>query len=161
MDILELWRESYADPLVPYSAFDNLCTLRASSDDVRSLSLEALQSFVVGLLESKRRQLVEIAPAVPMRLYLWFDAQIPALRFNIIDADGRPLPFRCKFFETTDPTPILSAFLASQFHDGVPWEGLEEQTEERESETLRADVPLRVFVKNLSGSGSSAPSVGS
>ena len=102
--------------------------------------------------ENRLSQLNQSNLKANLKYYSWFDEQACQLRFNIINSNHPSLPFGAKINIVDNESVIVKAFIASNYHDGIPWEDFNkletdiDNTEEKESGFI-LDVYLKELMK--------------
>ncbi len=101
---------------------------------LNSTSIDNLLEFLTFLLLNKTKQVSQLNISCPVIFYMWFDEMAGQLRFNIISDTNKKLPFSCQLNIVELPHSILKNFLQSQYNPEIPWQDLEEITEESEDD---------------------------
>jgi len=125
----------------------NMWVLSFSLTAINEIHAQDLIKFVAKFLEKKRQEITQKGIASPIVFYMWFDEMAAQLRFNTIIAFNKKLPFGCKVDIVDSPEPIIQDFLASHYHDGIPWSELEESEDDLDED--EEPFILKVFVVHI------------
>ncbi|WP_400190588.1 hypothetical protein [Hymenobacter sp. B81] len=106
-------------------AVSNQHSIAFTTQQAQQLTIQDLRQMILGIVAAKHEQLrTQSGLVYPMQFYCWHDKQAAQLRFSIVSAAAAALPFRCQVRLTPDLDDILSSFLGSGYHDGIPWNEL-------------------------------------
>ena len=113
----------------------NMWRISISEDIAKQITYYDLIEFLSKVIKNRQDQIDNNTNINHgMFFYLWFDLMASQLRFNLISDVNEKLPFSCKIRILNDPKEIIDDFLGSPFHNGLPIEGYNHETEEKEFE---------------------------
>jgi hypothetical protein len=111
--------------LIDEEISNNMWCIAASSENIKKISVKKLNDFFDRLLEKRKRQIQELNITYGAVFYIWFEQ---------------------------DVKEIISDFISSPYHDGIPWEELKEcecDTFDEDEEDSKG-YTLKVFKKHIS-----------
>ena len=124
----------------------NLLTFSISQSQSKITTVEDVLNFLSGIMQARERQIkARPGPISPMVFYCWFDEQASQLRFSLVSASHKQLPFWAIVKETDDFAEIANRFLNSRYHDGIPLSEFMTQ-EEAEKRSLLEPPPYVLLV---------------
>ncbi len=83
---------------------ENLWTFSLSQNEAEATSADDAVTFLASIMQFRERQIkARPGPITPMIFYCWFDEQASQLRFSLVSASHKQLPF-----------------LSSRYHNGIP-----------------------------------------
>ena len=80
--------------------------------------------FIQLVKENYKKQLALSPLNIDLVFYLWFDEMAGHLCFNFINSNHEKLPFGCKLRSANSAEAIISAYLQSNYLEGIPWSEL-------------------------------------
>lgn len=102
---------------------ENMWSFSATSGQAQQMSVRDVQTFLEGIIQAHEHQLlITYGISHPMLFYCWFDELAVQLRLSLISATHQSLPFGCRVNIVNDIQCIISKFLTSLYHDGIPWD---------------------------------------
>lgn len=110
----------------------NMWRISISTDLVNQITADEFIEFLNKVIKNRIGQIENSISNRGMYFYLWFDIMASQLRFNLISDINKKLPFNCEIKILNDPRGIIDSFLKSPFHNGVPIEGYNDDSEEKE-----------------------------
>lgn len=126
----------------------NLWSFSITAQQAATLGIEEVTSFVHAVAAARGRRLSARGSA-PMLFYCWHDEQAVQLRFSLVSASHDRLPFGCAVAKTDGLDSIVSSFLSSPYHDGIPQSAMSEAGPDSKD---NPEVVLPVWVLSLPGS---------
>ena len=126
---------------------ENMWAILFDHHAIETISVRDLMDFVFFLLKKRKQQVSQIGVTNPVVFYMWFDEMAAQLRFNIISAFNSKLPFGCQLELVYSPESILEDFLASHYHQGIPWDEFEELDDDSDED--EQPFILKVYVAYL------------
>jgi hypothetical protein len=110
----------------------NMWRISISTNLVNQITTDDFNEFIYKVVENRKEQIENSSSNLGMYFYLWFDFMASQLRFNLISDINKKLPFSCEIQILNDPKEIIDDFLRSPFHNGLPIEGYNDDSEDKE-----------------------------
>lgn len=110
----------------------NMWRISISTNLVNQITTDDFNEFIYKVVENRKDQIENSSSNLGMYFYLWFDFMASQLRFNLISDINKKLPFSCEIQILNDPKEIIDDFLRSPFHNGLPIEGYNDDSEDKE-----------------------------
>ena len=130
--------------------YNNCWHISADSKLTSQLKMEDFQSILKRIKENRLQQLNQSKINIDLIYYSWFDEQACQLRFNLINSNHKQLPFNLNNIQIIDnEVEIIDAFLNSNYHNGIPFEELQDVSTEDDLEEEIPIIPIKVYKEIL------------
>lgn len=131
-------------------ALANLWSFSLSAEQASICSVEYLETFIRDIVEARRKELrARLIPPNTVVFYCWHDEMAAHLCFSLVRTIYGRLPFRYQPVVVPDIRQIVTAFLHSPHHDGIPWSEFDASSAAPEQEAEPAIPPLEVWTTLL------------
>lgn len=134
----------------------NMWPFALTQQQAEAIAPQQVLRFLYHIIEARERTIVErFGESTPMVFYCWFDEQVIQLRFSLVSACHRQLPFGCRVTVIDDLARIVGRFLQSRNHDGFPLDEMEDVAPDQDAATPEmdnSDYNLEVWMKRLPSS---------
>ncbi|GIO97188.1 hypothetical protein J14TS5_22740 [Paenibacillus lautus] len=110
----------------------NMWRISISPELINQITTDDFNEFINKVIQNRKDQIESSSSNLGMYFYLWFDIMASQLRFNLISDINKKLPFSCEIQILNNPREILDDFLGSPFHNGLPIEEHNDDSEDKE-----------------------------
>lgn len=101
------------------------------------------------VIMNRREQIRGSNNRAGMLFYIWFDWQSAQLKFNLISDYDIGLPFGCEIEITDKLELIIKEFLSFPYHDGFPFEEVEDDDDDEQMEEDLIGEPLKLYLLKI------------
>ncbi|WP_337099145.1 hypothetical protein [Paenibacillus sp. YIM B09110] len=108
----------------------NTWSISMSQQLANEFAYGEIRTFIGNVITNRVEQMTKADCNHGMLFYVWFDWHSGRLRFNLISDIHTRLPFKCKIEIVENMDSIINEFLEYPYHDGIPFEEVNEEVEE-------------------------------
>lgn len=127
----------------------NCWHISTNQEIIDQLEVEDLVGVLQMIRENRKTQLEQSELESDLLYYSWFDEQACQLRFNLINANHKQLPFGATISLVPSEKEIIQQFLNSSHHDGIPWSELKDIPTKRTASQAEERECIKVYQKTI------------
>ena len=152
-EFIESLEEIVSDKILITDEVDNLkeetsnnsWSISGSKEFISQLEIEDIRLFLEKIKINRNQQLNQSNCQIDLIYYSWFDEQACQLRFSLINSNHKKLPFNSKIIFVNNEDEIIDTFLNSEYHDGIPFEELQDGDIKDFQEAERLIIEINVY----------------